>query len=145
MPNVNVNPFFSFSRVKITKQYVDKEQNVVYIYVELDRRYIPVCHRCGTKARGIHSWRSRRVRDLNIYDAKCYVDIRYRKIYCSGCGIVVEEFPFIDPYRRVTKRFIQFVLTLCKHMSIKQVAECIDMDWKTIKAIHKRYLKESYP
>lgn len=58
---------------------------------------------------------------------------------------MVEEIPFIDPYRRVTKRFARYILDLCQYMNIKEVAEHCAIDWKTVKEIHKRYLKDKYP
>jgi transposase len=57
---------------------------------------------------------------------------------------VVEELPLIDPYRRVSRRLATYVLELCRYMSIKEIAEHLGLDWKTVKEIHKRSLQQKY-
>jgi transposase len=56
----------------------------------------------------------------------------------------VEALPLIDPYRRVSRRLATYVLELCRYMSIKEIAEHLGLDWKTVKEIHKRSLQQKY-
>jgi len=65
-------------------------------------------------------------------------------VKCATCGTVVEYVPLLEPYKRVTRRLADYILELCRHMSIKEVAEHLKLNWKTVKAIHKRYLKEKF-
>jgi transposase len=126
------------------KQQVDTTQNGVHIETEPDERYIPICSSCKTKVKQIHSYHRRTVRDLNLFDAHCLVRLSYRKLRCPQCGIVVEALPLIDPYRRVSRRLATYVLELCRYMSIKEIAEHLGLDWKTVKEIHKRSLQQKY-
>jgi transposase len=57
---------------------------------------------------------------------------------------VVEELPLMYPYKRVTRRLAAYILELCKHMTIKEVAAHLHLDWKTVKAIHKHHLQEKF-
>ena len=66
--------------------------------------------------------------------------------FCCRCGKVGEDLGLMDPYMRVTRRMANYIIELCKLMSIREVAEHLGLDWKTVKEIHKRYLKDClYP
>ena len=107
MPKIQVTPFFKFRRVKVVKQKVDTIQNIVAITVKPDERYCPVCHKCQRKVKQIHSYHSRRIRDLNIFDAKSFISVAYRRLRCPHCGSVVEDLPLMNPYERVTRRLMK--------------------------------------
>ena len=72
------------------KQQVDTAQKEVHLEAQPDERYIPVCSRCHAQVKQIHSYHRRTVRDLNLFSARCFVTLRYRKLRCPRCGIVVE-------------------------------------------------------
>lgn len=92
MSKIKVTPFFKFCRVKVMKQEVYIARNVVAITVKPDERYIPICHKCQRKVKQIHSYQSRRIRDLNVFDAKSFISIAYRKLL--ACDIFSHK-----PYR----------------------------------------------
>jgi len=144
MPKIQVSPFFRFCRVKVVKQEVDTAQNFVTITVRPDERYVPICHKCQRKVKQIHSYHSRMIRDLNVFDAKSFISVAYRRLRCPHCGTVVEELPLMNPYERVSRRLTSYILELCRYMTIKEIAEHLDLDWKTVKEIHKRFLKHKY-
>lgn len=120
------------------------KQEVVTITVRPDERYIPVCHTCQRKVKQIHSYHCRWIRDLNVFDAKSFISVRYRRLRYPHCGTVVEELPLMNPYERVSRRLTTYILGLCRYMSIKEIAEHLGLDWKTVKEIHKRFLKQKY-
>ncbi len=144
MPKIQVKPFFKFYKVKVLEQFVDLTANKVMIKVEPDKRYYPVCYKCGKKIKEIHSYNKRTVRDLNIFNAKTFITVSYRTVRCFTCGDVVEKIEIMDIYQRVTRRLARYILELCKLMTIKEVARHLGIDWKTVKEIHKGYLKEKY-
>ena len=144
MPKIQVSPFYRFCRVKVMNQQVDTAQNIVRIEAHPDERYIPVCSSCHAQVKQVHSYHRRTVRDLNLFEVRCFVTLTYRKLRCPHCGMVVEALPLIDPYRRVSRRLATYVLELCRYMSIKETAEHLGLDWKTVKEIHKRFLQQKY-
>lgn len=144
MSKIQISPFFRFCRVKVMKQQVDIAQKQVYIEVAPDERYLPVCSSCQAQVRQVHSYHRRTIRDLNLFDARCFVTLSYRKLRCPSCGILVEALPLVDPYQRVSGRLATYVLELCRYMSIKEIAEHLGLDWKTVKEIHKRSLHQKY-
>ena len=49
MSKINVKTFFRLCKVKVVGQAMDTTKNLVKIEARPDRRYFPVCHRCGNK------------------------------------------------------------------------------------------------
>ena len=126
------------------EQTVELEKNSVHIKLRPDIRYTPLCSKCKKRVKNIHSYNHRIVRDLNLIDARSYLSVVYRTLRCTRCGPTVEELPLMDPYKRVTRRLADYILELCRYMNIKEVAEHLALDWKTVKAIHKRHLQEKF-
>jgi transposase len=134
-------------RVKIEKQSVHSEGDPsTLIRMTPDARYRPLCHDCGAAAETIHSQGHRRhVRDLNLARHQVWLDVAYRKIWCSNCGGVrVEQLSFADASKRVTHRLAQYVHELCRRMTVQDVAEHLDLDPKTVKAIDKSFLEKDF-
>jgi transposase len=92
------------------------------------------------------SWDSRlvRIRDLSVFEFKTYLTIYKNRTNCDTCGVKVEKLDFVDPYSRCTKRFEELVAQLCQMTSLKQVAELLELDWKTVKDIDKKYLEKQF-
>ena len=68
---------------------------------------------------------------------------KYR-VKCLNCGVKVEKLDFADIYSRCTDRFEEYVARLCRITSVKQVANLLEVDWKTVKDIDKKYLKREF-
>ena len=68
---------------------------------------------------------------------------KYR-VKCPNCGVKVEKLDFADIYSRCTDRFEEYVAKLCRITSVKQVANFLEVDWKTVKDIDKKYLKREF-
>jgi transposase len=144
MSQIKLNPFFNFCRVKVTQQSFDQEKKMVTMTIHPDERYDPICHRCQQKVKRIHSYKGKTVRDLNCFDTQTFLWVRYRIVKCPRCGNRVEELDFVDPRKRVTKRLAQYILSLCPYLTIKEIARHLGLDWKTVKAIHKEYLRVKF-
>lgn len=123
---------------------MDIQSKTVSLKVEPQRRYAPVCHVCNSPSYSIHSYHERTVRDLNIFEAKTFIQYSYRKIRCSKCGIVVEYLELVEPDLRITRRLANYILELCRYMTIKEIAKHLELDWKTVKNIHKDYLLKRF-
>ena len=144
MSKINVRAFFRFCKVKVIRQTVNLTEGWVRVVLRPDGRYLPRCHKCGSPVRDVHCFRTRAIRDLNIFDVRVFLKVIYRVLRCPGCGFVVEDLGLFDPYRRVTRRLERYILELCRLMSIKEVAEHLALSWKTIKAIHKASLVKKF-
>lgn len=146
MPSCSIRPYFRcFTRVKVTDQCVVSKKNLATINIRPDERFVPICYECRTKAAATHQIAYRAVRDLNIGDTVIFLNIFYRKVLCTKCRCVkTEYFDFIEPYLRLTKRLARYIHELCRVMTVKEVAEHLDIDWKTVKEIDKRFLQQKF-
>jgi transposase len=57
--------------------------------------------------------------------------------------VKIEKLEFVDFYSRYTTRFEELVARLCRMTSLKQVG-LLDLDWKTVKAIDKKFLEKQF-
>jgi len=140
-----IAPYFPFRRIKIVKQSFSSDFSQARIHVEPDKRFQPICHRCGGKATATHSWTERTIRDLNLANIIVWITCRYRKLFCTKCGhITIENLDLFHPYLRVTHRLALYIHHLCRFMTVSDVAKHVGIDWKTVKNIDKIHLEAKY-
>lgn len=145
MSTLSIAHYFPFRRIRIMSQFVSSKATKVLIKVAPDKRFHSLCHRCGSSSQQIHSWEERVVRDLNFATARVWLQCQYRKILCPSCNqIMVEELELFAPYQRVTKRLALYIHELCKKLTVKEVADHLGLNWKTVKKIDKLFLEEKY-
>jgi transposase len=145
MSALTIASYFPFRRIKIINQSVSTNASEARIQVKPDKRFQPICHFCGQKASGVHSWSQRTVRDLNLASAKVWISCQYRKLFCPHCQhISIEDLQLFDPYLRVTERLALYIYQLCRFMTVTEVARHLGLDWKTVKNIDKWYLEGQY-
>ena len=145
MSELSIASYFPFRRIKIVQQTVTPEATGTHIQVQPDKRFQPICQGCGQRASGVHSWTQRKIRDLNLANARSWITCRYRKVFCAHCqGIHIEDLELFHPYLRVTTRLARYVYQLCQLMTVSDVAKHLGLDWKTVKAIDKYFLERDY-
>ena len=147
MSKLSITKYFPFMRVKIIDQTVHGEDaSSALIKLAPDLRYRPRCHQCGLPAATVHSQGHRRhLRDLNMASAEVWLQVEYRKIWCNNCGgAKVEQLSFADASRRVTHRLARYIYGLCQVMTVQDVADHLDLNPKTVKAIDKSFLEKGF-
>ena len=145
MSTLSIFPYFPFKRIRITKQDVVSDSGISQLSAVPDKRYIPVCYKCGNKSQHIHRHEKRLIRDLNFGSFRVWINCSYRKIACKPCNrIVVEDLDLFDIYSRVTRRLALCIYELCKVLTVTDVAKHFGINWKTVKAIDKYFLEEEY-
>ena len=145
MSSLSIASYFPWSRVVVCGQSVSAEADLPVVDVRPDLRFAPLCNQCGGAATRVCSHHVRGVRDLDFASATVHLRLAYRKVFCPACeGVVVEELELVEPWQRVTRRLARCVHELCKVMTVADVARHFQLDWKTVKAIDKRFLEEQY-
>lgn len=68
------------------------------------------------------------------------------RIKCADCGAYRREvLPFLpSPKCHYTKNVVRYAIALREHMSIKAVAEHLQLHWNTVKEIEKSHLRKKY-
>lgn len=145
MSGMSIAYYFPYRRIKIVHQSVVQDTKTARIDIGPDKRFLPVCSRCGRASPWIHSHVQRRVRDLDLASFRVWLHCHYRKIVCIHCRrIVVEDLDLFAPCQRVTKRLALYVHELCKMLTVKEVADHLGLNWKTVRRIDKHFLETQY-
>ena len=72
-----------------------------------------------------------------------YLDVEVRRIACGRCGTVKQErLEFLADNPLYTKRFAFYVGRRCRASPIKDIAKELHLDWHTVKALEKQYMRE---
>ena len=136
----SIESLFSFRLVKIKSFFKIKEpdlESIYFLILRSDKRYTPIFHKCKNKAEGIYSWHKRKIRNLDIPGVECNVNSHYRKIHCPNCGIRVEKTGLTSPGgQRVTNRLTQYTQELCQHMTVKKLAEHLNLHQEIARKIY---------
>lgn len=102
-----------------------------------------ICGECGKPHRSHYDKKVRKVRDLSCGDSRVYLEIEVRRVDCKVCGKVKQEkLEWLSDNPFFTKRFFLFVGRKCRSMTIKDVAEELNLDWHTVKELDKKYMAE---
>lgn len=145
MSGMSIAYYFPYRRIKIVHQSVAQDTKTARIDIGPDKRFLPVCSRCGRVSPRIHSHVQRRVRDLDLASFRVWLYCHYRKIVCIHCRrIVVEDLDLFAPCQRVTKRLAIYIHELCKMLTVKEVADHLGLNWKTVRRIDKHFLEAQY-
>lgn len=145
MSKLSVAGFFPWRRVKVTYVNTVEASREAIAVIEPDRRFVPVCHACGTPG-AIHAHTRKFIRDLSFADFTMLLQVEHRKIRCDQCRKVrVEGLEFVDTHARVTHRLAAYAAELCEAgLSVEAVARHLDLDPKTVKAIDKAALQAEF-
>jgi transposase len=117
------------------------EENERYMMVHIDRlgRRLLRCGVCRQRCRKVHSTRkAREWRDLSMRKLPLRLRYRPRRVECPRCGLRVEDFPWAEPWARVTTALSNAVAILARELSWKGTARQYGLDWKSVAAIVKR-------
>src|SRR3990167_9256016 len=103
-----------------------------------------ICPVCNKKRRKVIETRIRKIRDENIAKEKCFIVIKTYRIICKGCFRGMEKLDFVLPGEKFTKRFADYIHSLCEKMTLSDAAETAMINWRTAKRIDKKVLKEKF-
>ena len=103
------------------------------------------CAVCGSRQVVRRGAQERRFRSLPIGCRAVQIALAVPRVGCANCG-VVRQMPldFADERRSYTKAFERYVLELSRQMTIRDVAEHLQVGWDLVKDIQKRYLEHKF-
>src|SRR2546428_7228173 len=117
------------------------EETERYMIVHIDRlgRRLLRCGVCRQRCRKLHSMRKRREwRDMSMRKLPLKLRYRPRRVECPRCGLRVEDFPWADPWARVTTALSNAVARLARELSWQGTARQYGLNWKSVATIVKR-------
>ena len=133
---------FLRKQLKLKAHTVTKvEETERYMIVHIDRlggRMLR-CGVCRQRCRNVHSVRkAREWRDLSMRKLPLKLRYRPRRVECPRCGLRVEDFPWAEPWARVTTALSNAVARLARELSWQGTARQYGLNWKSVATIVKR-------
>jgi transposase len=97
------------------------------------------CGLCRRRCREVHSvGKQREWRDLSMRALPLKLRYRPRRVRCPRCGVRVEDFPWAEPWARVTTALSNAVAKLARELSWQGTARQYGLNWKSVATIVKR-------
>lgn len=142
MPNDIIANWLNLSSVNFEGAETNLDETSIFLSRKFELGF--TCSVCGRKT--FSTWGSNRVkiRDLSVFEYSTFLILDKYRVNCPFCGIKIEHLGFVEPRARCTIRFEEFVAKLCRITNIKAVAQLLAIDWKTVKAIDKKYLRKEF-
>ncbi len=120
------------------------EANMTSFRIEQPRERLR-CSQCGSDQVWAQGGVERIFRGLPIGNQPTFIELKVSRVLCFACGKVRQvKVNFADPKKHYTRSFERYVLELCRRMTIKDVADHLEVSWDTIKEIQAKNLQRRF-
>jgi len=117
---------------------------VIRFHIELKARHLK-CSRCGSEDVIGRGWNERIFKGVPIGSRAVRIVLPIPRVECKNCSVVRQvDVPFAERRHSYTRSFERYVVDLCHHMTIQDVANHLGVSWGLVKEIHKRYLHRRF-
>ena len=141
MPEQNLTNLLNLAHLDVIG-YESTEEAVV-IDVKPTLR-VAVCPDCKKPSATLHDYdEPRLIRDLSLFGRKSYLRLRSRRFECEHCGnAFTERLEWIAFGSSYTRRFEEYVFTLCRKNSIQDVSQLLELGYEAVDGLFKRQAKK---
>ena len=118
---------------------VEESDTCMLVHIDRLGKRLLRCGVCRQRCLEVHDIRKEREwRDLSM--RKLPLKLRYqpRRVACPRCGVRVEDFPWAEPWARVTTTLFNAVARLARELSWQGTARQYGLNWKSVATIVKR-------
>jgi len=116
----------------------------VLIRIEQPRERL-CCPQCGDADVWAQGGEERTFKTVPIGCKPVQIRFKVPRVFCFACMRVRQvKLGFADPRKHYTRAFERYVVDLSRHMTIKDVAQHLQVSWDTIKEIQARSLKRRF-
>jgi transposase len=120
------------------------QEGQVHFRIEQPRERLR-CSECGYENVWIRGHQERTFRTVPIGLKPTSVTLDVARVWCPACDSVRQvKIGFADPKKRYTRAFERYAVDLSRHMTIKAVAEHLQVSWDTIKDIQAANLQRRF-
>jgi transposase len=103
------------------------------------------CPQCRNDDVWVRGSEERTFRVVPIGGKPTFVTLDVARVWCPRCDCVRQvRIGFADPKKRYSRSFERYALDLSRHMTIKDVADHLQVSWDTIKDIQARNLQRRF-
>jgi transposase len=104
---------------------VSADKKSIEVLVRPRKGSAAVCSRCHLPAPGYDQLAKRRFEFIPLWGFFVFLLYAMRRVDCRSCGVVaVEEVPWCDGKRTLTKAYMLFLARWARRLSWKETAEC---------------------
>jgi transposase len=127
-------------RLKVhTVTKVEETDDCMLVFIDRLGSRLLRCGVCRRRCRKVHDVRRQREwRDLSMRKLRLKLRYRPRRVECPRCGVRVEDFPWAEPWARVTTALFNAVAVLARELSWQGTAREYGLNWKSVATIVKR-------
>jgi transposase len=121
-------PGFVYQQARFSSDHKSIE-----ISIRPRKRSAAVCSRCHQPAPGYDQLAERRFEFIPLWGFFVFLLYTMRRVDCSRCAaVVVEEVPWGDGKRTLTKAYMLFLARWARHLSWKETAEAFRTSWEKV-------------
>lgn len=103
------------------------------------------CSKCKSTNVHIHETKTRCLKMVPLGKLKCFLEITVHKFKCQNCKTSAwVNLPFAVGKFPMTKSFFNYILSLVRVGTIQSISIFLNLNWKTVKNIHKDWLSAKY-
>lgn len=118
---------------------VEETDECMLVFIDRLGRRLLRCGVCRQRCLEVHDIRKEREwRDLSMRKLPLKLRYRPRRVECHRCGVRVEDFPWAEPWARVTTALSHAVAVLARELSWQGTAREYRLNWKSVATIVKR-------
>jgi transposase len=118
---------------------VEETDECMLVYIDRLGKRLLRCGVCRQRCLEVHDVRREREwRDLSMRKLPLKLRYRPRRVECPRCGVRVEDFPWAEPWARVTTALSNAVAVLARELNWKGTAREYGLNWKSVATIVKR-------
>ena len=121
---------------------VEESDDCMLVYIDRLGGRLLRCGVCRQRCREVYDVRPMREwRDLAMRKSPLILCYRPRRVECPRCGVRVEDFPWAEPWARVTTALANAVAVLARELSWQGTARQYGLNWKSVATIVKRAVR----
>ncbi len=91
-----------------------------------------ICSGCKKAAPGYDRLAERRFEFVPLWGIRVFLLYRMRRVECKTCGVKVEQVPWADGKKELTKVYMQFLANWARKLSWKEVACIFNTSWEKV-------------
>jgi len=136
--------YHSFGLVGYQHINTEYQQGKIFIYIRKNPGKLR-CPECDSHLVTLRGAKSREFKSIPIGSKKIILVVQIQRVACKKCGCIRQiKLGFADPKKTYTKALARYVLELSRHMTIKDVAQHLQISWDMVKDIQKKDLLKHF-
>jgi transposase len=124
------------NQVHEVKGFVYDKVRMVNDWIEVEVRprkgSRPICSGCGTPGPGYDTLDVRHFHFVPLWAIPVILAYAMRRVDCPRCGVTVEQVPWGDGKRHLTRAYAVFLATWARRLSWKEVATIFHTSWEKV-------------